>query len=149
MSSRFVQVSLIILVALTLIALITFFLWPMTTPSMVSGNQGMNVEDLSSKELLELSVDTEQITTNLYTNDFIIVQLNILVDNKKARKEVENRMSEIRSAIISVLASKTPEDLQGEEGISALEEILFKRFNEILNEGSVVRVLTIDRQIQS
>ena len=149
MSSRFVQVSLIILVALTLIALITFFLWQMTTRSMVSGNQGMNVEDLSSKELLELSVDTEQITTNLYTNDFIIVQFNILVDNKNARKEVENRMSEIRSAIISVLASKTPEDLQGEEGISALEEILFKRFNEILNEGSVVRVLTIDRQIQS
>lgn len=149
MNSRFVQVSLIILVALTLIALITFFLWQMTTPSMVSGNQGMNVEDLSSKELLELSVDTEQITTNLYTNDFIIVQFNILVDNKKARKEVENRMSEIRSAIISVLASKTPEDLQGEEGISALEEILVERFNEILNEGSVVRVLTIDRQIQS
>jgi flagellar FliL protein len=140
--------SLIILIGITLLGGIAFVLWKTTFAPVAPTEQTVSEKKLSADEMVAQSVNTESITTNLFTQDYIVIQFNILLDSPKSKEEFEKRMVEARAIIISVLSSMTPEDLKGEEGINRLEAILMTRFNEILQDGKVVRVLTIDRKIQ-
>lgn len=147
MNNKLFQLTLIGLVAIGVLAIIVFVLFSMT-----SGDQAPPVAQeepqLSLDEMVELSMDMAPITTNLYSNEYIIVQFNLMVNNDSAKDELEKRMPEVRSATISLLASKTPEDLRGNVGIRDFEDELQERLNGILEEGQVQRVLTIDRQLQ-
>lgn len=140
--------SLIILIGITLLGGIAFVLWKTTFAPVAPTEQAVSEKKLSADEMVAQSVNTESITTNLFTQDYIVIQFNILLDSPESKEEFEKRMVEARAIIISVLSSMTPEDLKGEEGINRLEAILMTRFNEILQDGKVVRVLTIDRKIQ-
>jgi flagellar FliL protein len=140
--------SLIILIGITLLGGIAFVLWKTTFATVAPTEQAVNEKKLSADEMVAQSVNTESITTNLFTQDYIVIQFNILLDSPKSKEEFEKRMVEARAIIISVLSSMTPEELKGEEGINRLEAVLMTRFNEILQDGKVVRVLTIDRKIQ-
>jgi flagellar protein FliL len=127
---------LIILIALTLIGVITLVLY----------NYMYKVEDLNREptidEILALSVDTNEITTNLLTNDFIRVTFKIQVDNDKAKKELEKRDFQVRNIIIRELSGMRASDFAGSEGIVKLEDIIKKKINEYMQDGSVVNVYT-------
>jgi flagellar protein FliL len=103
----------------------------------------------SAEELAELSVDTDIITTNLATPDhFGIVQFNIQLSSKKAKEETEKRTPEVRAAIISTVAGMTKEKLVGKDGIAELENDLYHKLNEIVEEGKVERVLVTEFKVQ-
>jgi flagellar FliL protein len=147
-SNKLFNMSLIILIGITLLGGIAFVLWKTTFVTASPNDEIVNEKRLTADEMVAQSVSTEIITTNLYSEDYIVIQFSILLDSSKSKEEFEKRMIEARAIIISVLSSLTPEDLKGEEGINRLEAILITRFNDILQEGKVVRVLTIDRKIQ-
>jgi flagellar FliL protein len=147
-NNKLFNMSLIVLIGMSLLGVIGFVLWKYTFEVTAQQEQIVDARTLSADELVELSVETDVITTNLYTQDFIVIQFSVTLDSKKTKEEFEKRLKQARSTIISVLASMSPDDLRGEEGINHLEAVLMQRFNDFLQEGKVIKVSTIDRKIQ-
>jgi flagellar protein FliL len=127
---------LIILVTLTLIGGITLVLYFQFTKS-TDPNSEPTID-----EILALSVDTNEITTNLLTNDFIRVTFKIQVDNSKAQKELVKRDFQVRNIIIRELSGMRASDFSGSLGIENLENIIRVKINEYMQDGEVVNVYT-------
>jgi flagellar protein FliL len=102
----------------------------------------------SVEDLAELTIDTDVITTNLASNNFAVVQFNILLDSKQAKEELDQRKPEVRAAIISILAGFTKDQLTGREGITNLEEELYGKLKNIVQSGKVERVLVTEFKVQ-
>lgn len=102
----------------------------------------------SAEELAAMSIDTDVITTNLASPNFGIVQFNILLDSEKTKEEAAKRTPEVRAAIISTVAGFTKEELVGQEGITALEEELKAKLEDIMQTGKVERVLVTEFKVQ-
>ncbi|GKW46566.1 flagellar basal body-associated FliL family protein [Planococcus sp. NCCP-2050] len=104
---------------------------------------------LSAEELVEMSIDTDIITTNLATGEnYAVVQFNIQLNSKKAKEATEKRTAEVRAAIISTVAGFTKEELVGKEGIAMLETELKTKLSETITEGKVERVLVTEFKLQ-
>ena len=102
----------------------------------------------TAEELAARSYSMEPLTTNLSSDHFAVVQLNLLADNEKSFKELEVRSPELKSIVISTLAGLTKEDLKGSEGIKKFEDTITKETNHIMQDGKVERVLVTDFKIQ-
>lgn len=102
----------------------------------------------TAEELAARSYSMEPITTNLLSDHFAVVQLNILADNEKSYHELEVRNPELKAIVITTLANLSRNDLKGAEGLKAFEVSISKQINEVLHEGKVERVLVTDFKIQ-
>ncbi|KKK38984.1 flagellar basal body-associated protein FliL [Mesobacillus campisalis] len=102
----------------------------------------------SVEDIVELSVDTDVITTNLASNNFAVVQFNILLDSKEAKAELDMRKPEVRAAVIAILAGFTKDQLTGREGIANLEEELYAKLEAMVESGRVERVLVTEFKVQ-
>lgn len=106
-------------------------------------------EAKSADELVELSIDSDVITTNLASaSNFAIVQFNILLSTKEAKEEAEKRTPEVRAAIISTIAGFTKDELVGNKGIMTLEQQLSTKLSKIVETGKVDRVLVTEFKVQ-
>lgn len=115
----------------------------------VMGKENEKKKVISAEELVEMSVDTDVITTNLASaNNFAIVQFNILLSSKETKEEAEKRKPEIRAAIISTVAGFTKDELIGKEGIVKLEKELSAKLEGIVETGEVERVLVTEFKLQ-
>ncbi|AQQ54144.1 flagellar basal body-associated FliL family protein [Planococcus lenghuensis] len=104
---------------------------------------------VAAEELAVLSTETDTITTNLANPDsFAVVRFNILLSNKKAKEETDQRAAEVRAAAISTLAGFSKEQLIGVEGIDALEQQLTLKLESIMETGTVERVLVTEFKVQ-
>ena len=112
------------------------------------GQNKDNEKEKTIEELIELSLDTDIITTNLASSNFAVVQFNLLLSDGKAKEELENRTPEVRAAIISTVASFTKDQLTGEKGIVALEKELLNKLNDTVIAGEVERVLVTEFKLQ-
>jgi flagellar FliL protein len=148
--NKLFNMTLIIFIGISLLGAITFVLWKYTFAPTTGSEGGVVVEEkLSADEIIEQSVTTEEIITNLYdNNDYLVIKLEILLDSVETKEELEKRMGQANAIIISELSALTKENLKGPDGINRLEAILMNRFNDILDTGKVKRVLTIKRQFQ-
>ena len=102
----------------------------------------------TAEELAARSFTMESLTTNLSSDHFAIVQLNLLADHEKSYKELEVRNPELKAIVILTLAGLTKEDLKGSEGIKTFEETIKNEVNQVLHDGKVERVLVTDFKIQ-
>ena len=91
-------------------------------------------------EVLEMSVDIKEITTNLASNDFIRISFKIQTDSKESKEELQKRDFQVNNIIILELSGLEVEEIQGKEGQLKLEETLKTKINEILQEGKVQKV---------
>jgi len=114
----------------------------------VLGFGNVGEKSMTAEDIAELSVDTEVITTNLASNNFAIVQFNILLTSKEAKEELEKRTPEVKSAIISTLASYKKNEIVGEEGLIKLENNISSRMELIVGRGNVDRVLITEFKVQ-
>lgn len=133
---------LIILIALTIIGVLTLVLFNHFTK-----NEDPNREP-TIDEIIALSVDVNEITTNLVTNDFIRVTFKVQVDNNKAKREFIKRDFQVRNIIIRELSGMRSSDFTGSEGIENLENQIRKKINEYMDDGEVVNVYTTGFVIQ-
>ena len=104
-----------------------------------TNNQGKDSKP-TIDEVLEMSVDIKEITTNLASNDFIRISFKIQTDSKDAKEELEKRDFQVNNIIILELSGLEVEEIQGKEGQLKLEETLKTKINEILQEGKVQKV---------
>ncbi|WP_400247235.1 flagellar basal body-associated protein FliL [Niallia sp. JL1B1071] len=102
----------------------------------------------SIEEILESSVDIEEITTNLASDNFIRISFKIQTDSKKAKEELEKRDFQVKNIIIQELSEKNTEDLKGKNGQITLENDLKDKINELMQEGKVVQVYIVNSLLQ-
>ncbi|WP_018922545.1 flagellar basal body-associated protein FliL [Salsuginibacillus kocurii] len=142
--NRLINIMLIILVALTLVGVVTLVL----VNQFAQGNTSPDGEP-TIDEIIEHSWETEEITTNLEDgNQFIRAQFRIHADSGNARDELEQRDFQVNNIIIRELAGMSASELSSQDGIDELEERVRLQADELLDEGSIIRVYTTERMIQ-
>ncbi|WP_027726046.1 flagellar basal body-associated FliL family protein [Tuberibacillus calidus] len=95
-----------------------------------------------------LSVETEEMTTNLKDDKFIRIKFMMQVSSKKAKEELENRQFQVKNTILYLLANMTEKDLNGQEGLKKLESELETKLNALMESGKIVHVYTTEKIIQ-
>jgi len=139
--SRALNIFLIILAVLTL-ALIGSYYYLTHKPAPTTASP--TIDDI----VANLSVDTDEITTNLKDNKFIKIKFKIQVTNKEAKKELTSRQFQVNNTILYILSNKTEQDLEGQGGLKALESTLQSKINLLMKTGKVVHVYTTEKLIQ-
>ncbi|WP_261132841.1 flagellar basal body-associated FliL family protein [Bacillus sp. Marseille-Q3570] len=144
MKNNLVKTMLVMITAISIVAVAGVVLYM----NLSSKDEVKASDERSANELKDLSVDTEQIMTNLEDTGFAKMAFRIQVDNSKAKKELETRMFQVKNSIIYQLSGTKSDELQGPEGIANLESSLQKTINEFLDSGKVVRVFTTEKVVQ-
>lgn len=147
-NNRLLNLSVILLIAITLLAGVFFVLYYyFLSPSESNANEKI-AKPPSVEELHELAVETGDMTTNLKDGRYVVVSFSIICEDKKVKAEVEKGMAFVKNEIIRSLSSLSVEDLSTEEGIVSLEARLTMGINSFLQKGKVVRVVTTNKLFQ-
>jgi len=101
-----------------------------------------------SEIVKNLSVSTDEITTNLRGNKFIKISFLMQVSNKAAKDELTKRQFQVNNAILYLLSDKTEQELQGKNGMNNMETDLKNKLNGLMKSGKVVHVYTTEKIIQ-
>jgi flagellar protein FliL len=133
-NNKLVMTMFILLVIIALVGTVAII-----TLLNTNNNQGKDSKP-TIDEILEMSVDIKEITTNLASNDFIRISFKIQTDSKESKEELQKRDFQVNNIIILELSGLEVEEIQGKEGQLKLEETLKTKINEILQEGKVQKV---------
>lgn len=146
--NKLFNMALIIIISITLIGAVTFVLWQFYfSPSAqtAAGTGHEEVKPLTADEMVEYTVDSGEITTNLLSNNYIVVRFSITADGNKGKEELTKRMPQVNQIIIKTLAGLTPEDIKGTEGLNKLEAKIMNEISAIMQDGKIVQVITTKR----
>lgn len=94
----------------------------------------------SIDNILKVSVDVPEITTNLKGKEYVKIAFTVQTDGKKAKEEFEKRDFQIKNLMITELSEMQAADLQGKEGKQHLEESIKTKINELMQNGKIVKV---------
>ena len=130
--------SLTILIVVALIAVVAIVYINSDTSSAEDG--------LSIDEMNEFSYITPEVTTDLKDGRFVRVQFQLVADSKDGLTEVEKREFQIQNILIKELSVMTEEDFNA--GLSDLESALKTKLNEIMEEGQIAEVYTVNKIMQ-
>ncbi|MBP2077665.1 flagellar basal body-associated protein FliL [Oceanobacillus polygoni] len=100
----------------------------------------------SIDDIVNYSYESPEITTDLEDGVFVRIQFQIVTDGKSTLKEVEKRDFQLKNIIIKELATKTEEDFKS--GLSDIEQVIKSRLNELMEEGQITEVYTINKILQ-
>lgn len=132
---------LILLVAITLVGAVAFIVVKQLGENTGSTNPSID-------EILEASVDVQEVTTNLASNDYIRISFKIQTDSKKAKKELEKRDFQVKDIIIQELSEMKSKDIKGKDGQTKLKEAIKNRINGLMQKGQVKEVYIIENILQ-
>lgn len=141
MKNKALTITLIILVSITLVGVVGLILW-------LQLSNGNDSEEPTIDEILQASVDIEEITTNLSGKQFIRISLKIQTDNKKAAEELKKRDFQVKNMVIQELSEMEAKDLEGKAGKQAFEEAIKSQLNPLMQEGKVEKVYIVSYIIQ-
>ncbi|WP_318937002.1 flagellar basal body-associated protein FliL [Oceanobacillus halotolerans] len=129
--------SLISLLVIGIIALAVFLY--LTNEKEASGEQTID-------DIVEYSYETSDITTDLEDGTFVRIQFQIVTDGKDAKEEISKREFQLKNILIKELATMNEEDFKA--GLSDIEDVVQLRLNELMTEGKVTDVYTINKILQ-
>ncbi|MEH7335175.1 flagellar basal body-associated FliL family protein [Neobacillus drentensis] len=96
-------------------------------------------------KLANQTIETNQISTNLNSDNLIQVKFSIELDSKDTKKQAEKIIPIIESDIIKILSKSKKEDFKD---IEAFEKKIKDRLNERFSEGEIINVYTTELLIQ-
>ncbi len=140
-NNKLLMIMLFLLIAITLVGAVALIV-------VMKYTGGAEEKEPSIEEVLEASVDINQITTNLASDDFIRISFKVETDSKKAKEELEKRDFQVKNIIIQELSEKKAEDLQGKEGKISLQEDLKSKINSLMQNGKVESVYITESLLQ-
>ena len=124
---------LVLLIVITLVGAVAIVM-------LLNANNQTGSGEPTIDEVIEATVDLNEITTNLASNDFIRISFKFQTDSKKTKEELEKRNFQVNNLIILELSGLKAEDLQGKEGKLKLAETLKTKVNEIMQNGEIQEV---------
>jgi len=150
---------LLIVIALLLLALLGvggFLMFGSKDTGKGEGEAGTSTKEVELEEVqdpLKLGeiVAFEPFIVNLSGEGgkrFLKVTMQVEMNKKKLAEEVNNKMPQMKDMIITVLASKTVDELLTIEGKFRLKEQLLTRINSNLKTGVVKNVYFVEFVIQ-
>jgi flagellar FliL protein len=142
--NRLVNIALILIMAITLIGVVMFIIWQSyLKPAEPAAVNGQQVEKkISAEELEKVTLETEEIRTNLLTGDLILAKFAVQAENEKVKKELELRKSQVVHTVIKTLSAMKPEEVQGPKGMEKVEAAIKTELNKLLEKGKIVDVIT-------
>lgn len=154
--NKMVQWLIMILIAITLIALASFILWEYLDKQSQSGDptqqaansvENVKPKKLTAKEEKEYTIELKDITTNLAGKNYVKINFAFLLENSKAKEEFELLSTRVRSIILQTLTDMTAEQAGGSKGQDLISTTLINKINPILSKGKLVRVDITDINI--
>lgn len=133
MSKKLINTMIVLLTAILLLAALALII-------VMKFNSADDNKEPSIEEVLKVSVDVPEITTNLKNNQYVKISFKVQTDGKKAKEEFTKRDFQVQNLMISELSEMKASDLQGKEGQKNLEESMKTKINELMQSGEVVKV---------
>ena len=109
-------------------------------------------EEIKKAEKPGIMYNLGALIVNLADRDaltFLKVTITLELDNQQIQQQVEQRLPQIKDAIISLISSKTSNEIKTPEGQEKLKEEILKRTNAILPAGGIRNVYFTEFIIQS
>lgn len=135
-----------ILLAITLIVLAAFLLmgkfFPTDKNDVNSAVNHVEANYLSADQIVELTAEIPDITTNVADPDFIVkINFAFQLDSVKSKEEFEKiKNIKIKPIIIKALADTKPEQLNGADGKDQLSSKLVNLINKTLTAGKLTQI---------
>lgn len=130
-------IILVLVLVLIIGAVVAFFFFRDSLPFFGSGDE---TEEAEAEERPSLIYSMREFQVNLAdqgTRRFLRTTMDLAFNEKALTKEIEERESELRSHIISILRSKFVIDLDEPGGMKNLEIELIERLNSVLESGTI------------
>jgi flagellar protein FliL len=146
--NKLLTMALIIIIAITLLGVVAFVLWQTYLKPQPNKAKVQSEQKISADEFQKVTVETDQIPTNLLTGDIVMAQFAIQGDTTKTKDELDKRKIQVTHIVIETLASLKPEEIKGTKGMATMENDIKKQLNTILTDGQVVKVMTTHMVLQ-
>jgi flagellar protein FliL len=137
--------SILIIAIITLVGIAGFLGWNylQSKPEEKETKKQETIE-----ELLEKSVDTEVITTNLADEGLAKMKFKIITTSKKNAEELTKLSFLTESTIIKYFNGMTKQEMTGPAAIETIESILKDELNQVLGHEYVTRVYIVEHMVQ-
>ncbi|MDR3089561.1 MAG: flagellar basal body-associated FliL family protein [Desulfobulbaceae bacterium] len=113
--------------------------------------QNVPVPDLSQKPDIGPMVEVKEFIVNIISQDgnhYVKASLSIELSSDAAQAEVNQRMPQIRDAILMLVGNKTYEELQDLQGKRQLKAEIISKINTFLRTGRVNNIYFTDFVVQ-
>ncbi|KYG35050.1 flagellar basal body-associated protein FliL [Alkalihalobacillus trypoxylicola] len=141
--SKMANILLVFLLALILVGVAALVILNQFT------NETLAEEDYSLDQLIERAYTTEDIITNLNSNNgYIKASFYIQLNSKEAVEELEKRDFQVNNLIIHTLSEINPSELSGSTSIEEVELQIQSDINDFLSEGEAIKVYATSWVIQ-
>ncbi|MCP3026114.1 flagellar basal body-associated protein FliL [Halobacillus sp. A5] len=97
-------------------------------------------------EIVESSMTTEDITTDIEGGDYVRISFRVVTDSEDALNELEKRDFQMQNILIKEMATMEGKDFSSD--LDNLEEEVKARLNELMTEGQITEVYTVDKVLQ-
>lgn len=140
MRAKLKPIILIIVAAILLLGGVWFFLHKSTSEE--------KTKELSADEIIAMSVETENITTNLSSDGYVQLSFQLQTDSEKAKEELEKRDFQVKNVILKLFSSLTEDEINSPDETVKFEERIKTELNKFMQSGHIVKVYTTNKMIQ-
>jgi len=101
------------------------------------------VPELDQSPAIGPMVNIEEFIVNIISSDtahYVKASLTVELSNEQVKAEVEQRMPQMRDAVLLLIGNKTYEELQDLQGKKQLKAELISKMNSFLRSGKVTSV---------
>ncbi|MBE3562183.1 flagellar basal body-associated FliL family protein [Hydrogenibacillus sp. N12] len=148
MRQRLIGLSVVLIVAIGTLAVVTALLWRYVIAPPVSQAPARAEEGGDLLRYAKYSVETGDLTTDLKDKHYILLNLTIMTDSKKAADALAEAMFIVKREVIGVLSEMTSEELLTEQGVAKMEAAVAERLRPYLPDGKILKVATTKKVIQ-
>lgn len=133
--NKLVNIMIILMLTIVLVAVVGFVVFKfMTAP--------IEEAEPTAKELIAITVDTEEITTNLADDAYVKIKFKVQTDSKDAQKELNQRLFQLNDIIINQLTTMTSEQVRSKEEMEKAEIEIQNEMNEWMQNGKITKIYT-------
>lgn len=138
----FIIIGVVVLVLLIGGGVAGWFLLKKDPPPADQEDPGLQVPvpDLNQQTTIGPMVNIDEFIVNIISSDtphYVKASLTVELSNEEVQPEVEQRMPQVRDAILLLIGNKTYEELQDLQGKKQLKAELTSRINSFLQTGKV------------
>jgi flagellar protein FliL len=138
----FIIIGVVVLLVLIGGGIAGYFLLKPAPPSPEELDPGLQVPvpDLTQKTEIGPMVNIEEFVVNIISGDtphYVKASLTVELSGENVQPEVEQRMPQVRDAVLLLIGNKTYEELQDLQGKRQLKAELTSKINSFLQTGKV------------
>ncbi|MCY8205884.1 flagellar basal body-associated protein FliL [Bacillus subtilis] len=140
MKKKLMIILLIILIVIGALGAAAYFV--------LGGKSEKSEAKKSIDEIVASSVDVEEITTNLKSDNIVRLAIKLETNSDKSKEELEKRDFQVKDAVISLLADTNADQIEGDKGKETFKKELKDKINSYLQEGKVEKVYITSFNLQ-